>query len=145
MGSTVTATIVRAGAGDYSDEFTVLDGDGRVLAHPQPPSLGLDDQAAKRSGVSVSEPGGTAGPGPAAISVTAALRYDPAADGSLIPATRARAVAASPRARGPARKRAGRRLLVDRKRDRSADGPSRACVVMPRQHNVSRWSGANEL
>jgi hypothetical protein len=88
--SSLTAALVRAGAEYYSDEFAVLDARGLVRPYARPLSLRLGAGLETRR-TAVEELGGTAGRGPAAISLIAAVRYEPATGWEASPVTRSRA------------------------------------------------------
>jgi hypothetical protein len=73
--STLVAELVRAGATYYSDEYAVLDPDGRVHPFAAPLSIrGADDVGVGRD---VSEFGGVAADVPATVAVVAASTYRP--------------------------------------------------------------------
>jgi hypothetical protein len=65
--TTLVAELVRAGAVYYSDEYAVLDGEGRV--HPYPRALGMrTSNGDAQMAVSVAALGGVAGEGPLRVS-----------------------------------------------------------------------------
>lgn len=72
--STLTAALVRAGASYFSDEYALLDGDGRVWPYPR-------DLSVREGGVARRYPmehfGGVVGEGPAVVTLVAFLRYEP--------------------------------------------------------------------
>jgi hypothetical protein len=73
--SSLAAALVRAGATYFSDEFAVLDAQGRV--HPYPRLLSIrpyDGSARKR--VAVDDLGGRTGSGSAPVALIAHLRYE---------------------------------------------------------------------
>jgi hypothetical protein len=74
--STLVAALIELGAAYFSDEFAVLDEQGRV--HPYPKSLSLRKER-NRYGtrMAVEEIGGTAGTEPARVGVIAITRYLP--------------------------------------------------------------------
>jgi hypothetical protein len=79
--SSLVAALVAAGATYYSDEFAVLDGDGRVHPYPKPLSLRAayerygDRQTAEGLG-------GNVGEGPADVSLIVVTRFVPGAEWS---------------------------------------------------------------
>jgi hypothetical protein len=72
--TTLVAALVRAGAEYYSDEFAVLDGEGRVHPYARPLSMRLDASFAQTD-VAVATLGGVAGDGAAEVAVIAATAY----------------------------------------------------------------------
>lgn len=75
--SSLAIALVRAGASYFSDEFAVLDRDGRVHPYPRPLSIRPYDGSA-RVRLPVSEIGGEVGRGRAVVGVIAHLRHDAA-------------------------------------------------------------------
>lgn len=71
--STLVAELVRLGATYYSDEYAVLDGEGRV--HPYPRPLSIRGDGRKPAKVPVEELGGLPGDGPAPVGVVAVAPY----------------------------------------------------------------------
>src|SRR5262245_28549944 len=59
--SSITAAFVRAGARYFSDEFALIDANGRVRPYPKPLSLRLNGHTAKAVETPVEALGGTAG------------------------------------------------------------------------------------
>jgi hypothetical protein len=90
--STLVAALVRAGATYYSDEFTVLDGRGRVHPFAKPLSLRVPEGLPRR--VPVAELGGEVGLAPLPIAVIAATAYQPDAVWDPREGTHAQAVLA---------------------------------------------------
>lgn len=77
--STLVAEMVRAGATYYSDEFAVLDRQGRV--HPYPlPLLIRDRQSEKAKKYSVEAIGGVLGVKPLPVALIVLSRYEPGAE-----------------------------------------------------------------
>lgn len=74
--STLTAALVRAGAGYLSDEYAVIDAAGTVHPYARPLSLRGDDGGSARR-VPVADLGGKIGE-PARLALVAAVRFDPA-------------------------------------------------------------------
>jgi hypothetical protein len=90
--STLVAALVRAGARYYSDEYAVLDADGRVHPFPRPLSLRrADGSRARRSHVAL---GGRAGARPIEVSLVLACRYRPRGRPGLRPLSPGRMVLA---------------------------------------------------
>jgi hypothetical protein len=74
--TTLVAALVRAGATYYSDEYAVLDHDGRVHPYPKPLSLRLGRDA-RQTETAVGELGGAAGSGPASVAAVVLTSYRP--------------------------------------------------------------------
>jgi hypothetical protein len=72
--STLVAELVRAGAEYYSDEFAVLDSDGRVKPFAKPLSLRYDDSG-RQTDVSVEELGGRTGHKPLPVGLVLVSQY----------------------------------------------------------------------
>jgi hypothetical protein len=72
--TTLVAALVRGGAEYYSDEFAVLDGEGRVHPYARPLSMRLDASFAQTD-VAVGALGGVAGDVAAEVAVIAATGY----------------------------------------------------------------------
>jgi len=74
--STLTAALVRAGASYFSDEYALLDADGRVWPYPR-------DLSVREGGVGRRYPiehfGGVVGEGPASVALVASVRFEPGA------------------------------------------------------------------
>jgi hypothetical protein len=74
--STLVAALVRSGATYYSDEYAVLDAEGRV--HPYPKPLSLRDRAAGKATRYPAEAlGGTVGYRPLPVSLVVVSQYKP--------------------------------------------------------------------
>jgi len=76
--STLVAALVRRGAAYMSDEFAVLDGEGRVLPYPRPLSMRSTEAPHTATDVSHDELGGRLG-GPARLGLIVSTRYRPGA------------------------------------------------------------------
>ncbi len=76
--TTLVAELVRAGASYLSDEFAVLDADGRVHPYAKPLSIRPGSGPAQTD-VPVEDLGGTAADGPAPVAVVAITSYVPGA------------------------------------------------------------------
>jgi hypothetical protein len=76
--STLVAALVAAGATYYSDEYAVLDADGRLHPYARPISLRTTPGGASEER-NVDEHGGTVGQGPAEVAVVINTWYRPAA------------------------------------------------------------------
>ena len=76
--STLVAELVRAGATYYSDEFAVLDAEGRTLPYAKP--LALRNGTLSQTNHRVETLGGIAGEAPAPVGLVAVTRYRPRAD-----------------------------------------------------------------
>ncbi len=74
--TSLTAALVRAGAAYYSDEYAVLDNEGRVHPYPRPLSLRRSDGTPDRR-CRAEELGGQEGGPPLPIGLIAAARYRP--------------------------------------------------------------------
>lgn len=72
--TSLVVELVQAGATYYSDEYAVLDGEGRVHPYPQPLAI-RKEPAAGQKRCPVEEIGGTAGSRPLAIGMVVATRY----------------------------------------------------------------------
>jgi hypothetical protein len=80
--STLVAALVRAGAVYYSDEYAVLDRDGRVQPYREP--LAMRDQSGSPTGaLSAKDPGGEAGDDAIPIALVALLSYVAGAHGEV--------------------------------------------------------------
>jgi hypothetical protein len=77
--STLVAALVGAGAGYYSDEYAVLDAQGRVSPYLEPLSLRNGRRKRPRA-VEVESLAGTSDDGPVGIGVLVVTRYVPGAD-----------------------------------------------------------------
>ena len=72
--STLVAALLAAGATYYSDEYAVLDGQGRV--HPFPRPIQLRDAREVATSVEPEQLGGRRGLGPLPVGLVAVARYD---------------------------------------------------------------------
>jgi hypothetical protein len=72
--TTLVAELVKAGATYYSDEFAVLDAEGRVHAFPKPLSLRNGSSSTQRD-VSIEELGGKAGTKPLPVGLVVMSQY----------------------------------------------------------------------
>ncbi len=77
--STLVAALVRAGAAYYSDEYAILDEQGRVNRYLEPLSL-RDRDGERLSEVTVESLGGRSGEAPVPIGVLAITSYAPGSD-----------------------------------------------------------------
>jgi hypothetical protein len=75
--TTLVAALVRNGAAYFSDEFAVLDAEGRVHPYPKPLSLRRDRTTIAQTEVPVEELGGFAADAPAEVALIATVRYVP--------------------------------------------------------------------
>ena len=76
--TTLVAALLRAGATYYSDEFAVLDDQGRVHPYPKPLSIRLAEPGRSRE-TTAGELGGSTGDGPATVGLIAISPYRPGA------------------------------------------------------------------
>ncbi len=112
--TTLTRTLVEAGATLYSDEFAVLDRKGRV--HPYPLPLRVREGGGPRSRrVSAEDLGGRAGTRPLPVGLILATRFDPGATGILRRISPGRAALALLAHANQARTRTGRVLETVRR------------------------------
>jgi hypothetical protein len=87
----LTRALVRAGATYYSDEFAVVDRNGRVRPYPRPPGLRSNIWDVPQR-IALEDLGGPIGRDPARVGVVAVLRYDPANEWAVAPLTRVKAI-----------------------------------------------------
>jgi hypothetical protein len=80
--TTLVAALVRAGAGYWSDEYAVLDGDGLVHPYPKPLSVRIDDTLETEERP-VETLGGRAGDRPLPVALIAFTSYRPGAAWAL--------------------------------------------------------------
>jgi len=73
--STMTAALIRAGATYYSDDFSPLDGDGRV--HPYPKPLSIRARNLSTTNHAAENLGATTGEGPLPVAAIIISRYVP--------------------------------------------------------------------
>ncbi len=73
--TTLVAELVSAGAVYYSDEFAVLDQDGRVHPYAKPLSLRLREGEREQTNQQITELGGVAGHEPVPVGLIACLQY----------------------------------------------------------------------
>jgi hypothetical protein len=76
--TTLIAELTRAGAEYYSDEYAVLDGQGRVHPYPQPLAM-RKTASSKQKKLSVEEIGGIAGSKPLPVGLVVITHYKPGA------------------------------------------------------------------
>jgi hypothetical protein len=77
--TTLVAELVRAGAFYYSDEYAVLDRDGRVHPYPRPLQIRKPGER-RQTRLSVRELGGTAGSEPLEVDLIVFCKYKPGAN-----------------------------------------------------------------
>jgi hypothetical protein len=116
--TTLVAALVRAGAAYYSDEFAVLDKDGRVCPYPKPLSVRDEGERWGRS----SRPedlGGSTGEGPLPVGMIAVTAYRPGQSWEPQPRTSGQGAIALVANAVPARTRPEQVMAAAR---RAADG-----------------------
>ena len=77
--TTLTHALIRAGASYYSDEYAVLDLQGRVHPYAKPLSIRGDERGWTQTNRSVEDLGGTAGTEPLPVGLVVVTRYRPEA------------------------------------------------------------------
>lgn len=77
--STLTSALVKAGATYYSDEYAVLDANGRVHHYARPLSMRENGDSAKQTKYTVESLGGRAGYKPLPVALVVVSKYKPGA------------------------------------------------------------------
>ena len=77
--TTLVRSLIRAGASYLSDEYAVLDADGRVHPYPKPLSIRNGSSRTDTNEVAASELGALVGERPAAVALVVKTEYEPGA------------------------------------------------------------------